>query len=137
MSERSWVQPPHCGDHFSCTIHLDQSMEAKIEWKLTRHCCKCCNPEKGKVDFEDSWVIKSSFITKDEMKACQLTRTKLPQKKKKRIKEFSDDQDKRTNKKHCIEATEQAKGALAFRFISEKKKKILEQILNCHAISVD
>jgi hypothetical protein len=32
------------------------------------------------VDFEDGWLIKSSFITKDEMKACQLTRTKLPQK---------------------------------------------------------
>ncbi len=38
-------------------------------------------------------------------------------------------------KNHCIEATEQAKGALAFRFISEKKN--LEQISNCHAISVD
>jgi len=37
---------PHCGDHFSCTIHLDQSVEAKIEWKLTWHCCICCNPAK-------------------------------------------------------------------------------------------
>jgi hypothetical protein len=54
-------------------------MEAKIKWKLTWHCCKCCNPAKGRVDFEDSFLIKSSFITKDEMKACQLTRTKLPQ----------------------------------------------------------
>jgi hypothetical protein len=54
--------------------------EAKIEWKLTWHCCICCNPAKGRVDFEDGWLIKSSFITKDEMKACQLTRTKLPQK---------------------------------------------------------
>jgi len=56
-------------------------MEAKIEWKLTWHCDICCNPAKGRVDFEDSWLIKSSFINKDEMKACQLTRTKLPQKK--------------------------------------------------------
>jgi hypothetical protein len=59
-------------------------MEAKIEWKLTWHCCICCNPANRRVDFEDSWLIKSSFITKDEMKACQLTRTKLPQKKKKK-----------------------------------------------------
>jgi hypothetical protein len=29
---------------------------------------------------EDGWLIKSSFITKDKMKACQLTRTKFPQK---------------------------------------------------------
>jgi hypothetical protein len=55
-------------------------MEAKIEWKLTWHCCIFCNPAKGRVDFEDGWLIKSSFITKDEMKACQLTRTKFPQK---------------------------------------------------------
>jgi hypothetical protein len=57
-------------------------MEAKIEWKLTWHCFMCCNPEKGRVDFEDSWLIKFSFITKDETKACKLTRNKLPQKKK-------------------------------------------------------
>jgi hypothetical protein len=55
-------------------------MEAKIEWKLTWHCCICCNPAKGRVDFVDGWLIKSSFITKDEMKASQLTRTKLPEK---------------------------------------------------------
>jgi len=61
----------HCGDHFSCTIHLDQSMEAKIEWKLTWHCCICSNPAKRRVDFEYGWVKKSSFIAKDEMKACQ------------------------------------------------------------------
>jgi hypothetical protein len=39
-----------------------------------------CNPAKGRVDFMDGWLLKSSFIKKDEMKACQLTRTKLPQK---------------------------------------------------------
>jgi hypothetical protein len=47
---------------------LDQKPGAKIEWKLTWHCCICCKPEKGRVDFEDSWLIESSFITKDEMK---------------------------------------------------------------------
>jgi hypothetical protein len=42
----------------------------------------CCNKKKrGRVEFEDGWLIKSSFITKDEMKACQLTRTKIQQKK--------------------------------------------------------
>jgi hypothetical protein len=34
-------------------------MEAKIEWKLTWHCCICCNPAKGRVDFECGWLIKS------------------------------------------------------------------------------
>jgi hypothetical protein len=55
-------------------------MEAKIEWKLTWHCCRFCNPAKGRVDFEDGWLKKSSYLTKDEMKAGQLTSTKLPQK---------------------------------------------------------
>jgi hypothetical protein len=41
---------------------------AKIKWKLTWHCGICCNPAKGRVEFEDGWLIKSSFITKDEMK---------------------------------------------------------------------
>jgi hypothetical protein len=31
-------------------------------------------------NFEDGWLIKSSFITKDEHKACQLTRTKKQKK---------------------------------------------------------
>jgi hypothetical protein len=47
---------------------LDQKPGAKIMWKITWPCCMCCNPEKGRVDFEDGWLIKSSFITKDEMK---------------------------------------------------------------------
>jgi hypothetical protein len=29
----------------------------------------------GRVDFEDGWLLKSSFITKDEHDACQLTIT--------------------------------------------------------------
>jgi len=37
----------------------------------------CCNPAKERVEFEDGWFVKSSFISKDEMKACQLTRTKI------------------------------------------------------------
>jgi hypothetical protein len=40
----------------------------------------CCNPANGRVEFEDGWVIKPNFITMDEMKACQLTRTKLKKK---------------------------------------------------------
>jgi len=56
------------GDYFSGTIHLDQKPGGLFEFKLTWHCCNCCNPAKGRVYFEDSWLIKSSFITKDEMK---------------------------------------------------------------------
>jgi hypothetical protein len=39
----------------------------------------CCNPAKGRVEFEDGWLIKSSFITMDEMQACQLFQ--IPKKK--------------------------------------------------------
>jgi hypothetical protein len=28
----------------------------------------CYNPAKGRVDFEDGWLIKYSFITEDKMK---------------------------------------------------------------------
>jgi hypothetical protein len=38
------------------------------------------------VEFVDCGLIKSSFITKDEMKACQQTGTKIQPKKKKKKK---------------------------------------------------
>jgi hypothetical protein len=46
-----------------------KSMKAKNVEKVTWHCCMCCNPAKGRVEFEDGWLIKSRFITKDEMKS--------------------------------------------------------------------
>jgi hypothetical protein len=42
-------------------------MEAKVEWKKNLYCSiVCCNSAKGRVDFEDGWLIKSSFLTKDK-----------------------------------------------------------------------
>jgi hypothetical protein len=38
---------------FSGTIHLDQSLEQKLWKTLTWHCCICCNPANGRVDFEE------------------------------------------------------------------------------------
>ncbi len=81
MTEWLWVQTPHCGDYFSCTIQLDQIMEAKIKWKLTRHCCICCNPAKGRVEFADGWLIKSCFVTKDEMISLSTNQDQTPTKK--------------------------------------------------------
>jgi hypothetical protein len=40
----------------------------------------CCNPANGRVEFWEQLAFKSSFITKNKMKACQLTRTKIQQK---------------------------------------------------------
>ncbi len=40
------------------------------------NCCFCCNPTNGRVEFEGIWLIRSSFTTKDEHKAYQLTKTK-------------------------------------------------------------
>ncbi len=50
--EGSWLRDPgfntQYGEHLSGTIHLDQKPGAKIKWKLTWHCCICCNPAKRK-----------------------------------------------------------------------------------------
>jgi hypothetical protein len=46
---------------FSGTIHLDKSLEQKLWKTLTWHCCICCNPANGRVDFEESYVIKVIF----------------------------------------------------------------------------
>ena len=80
-TETSCIQTPTVETIFHAPFIWIKAWKQKFEWNLTWHCCICCNPAKGRVDFEGGWLIKSSFITKDEMKACQLTRTKLPQKK--------------------------------------------------------
>jgi hypothetical protein len=41
------------------------------------HCCMCRNPANGRVDF---LLTNKIFVTKDKMKACELTRTKVPKK---------------------------------------------------------
>jgi hypothetical protein len=63
------------------TIHLDKDI--KIEEKEIFSISNqphfvACNLTKGRVDFEDGWLlikIQPSFITKDEKETCQLTRT--------------------------------------------------------------
>ncbi len=66
-----------------------RSIKVQNYGKITWHCCMWCNPANGRVEFEDGRLIKSSFITMDEMKACQQTRTKIqnPKKNKKKTLE--------------------------------------------------
>jgi hypothetical protein len=68
MTERLWVQTPTEETIFQAPFIWIKSLEQKIDWKLTWHCCMCYNPSKGRVDFEDRWLIKPSFLTKDEVK---------------------------------------------------------------------
>jgi len=68
MTERSWVLTSTAEIIFFRHHSFGSKPGSKIKWKLTWHCCICCNPAKGRVEFEDGWLIKSSFITKDEMK---------------------------------------------------------------------
>jgi hypothetical protein len=52
---------PRWEDHFSGTIYLDQNPGAKINngmFQSTWHCCMCCNPINGRLDFNDSRLIK-------------------------------------------------------------------------------
>jgi hypothetical protein len=39
--------------HFLGTIQLDQSLEQNLWKTLSLHCCICCNPANGRVDFEE------------------------------------------------------------------------------------
>ena len=49
---------PIYGDNFSGTLHLDQSLEQSL-WKiLTWHCCLCCSPANGRVEFEERLAYK-------------------------------------------------------------------------------
>jgi hypothetical protein len=42
----------------------------------------CCNPENGRVEFEDGWLIKPSFITVNDINADQ---DQYPKKTKKTL----------------------------------------------------
>jgi hypothetical protein len=84
-AEDSWLRgrgyKPPLRRPFSGTIHLDQKPGAKIGWKLTWHCCICCNPAKGRRDFEDGWLIKSSIITKRMKWSLSANQDQIPTKK--------------------------------------------------------
>ncbi len=87
-AEDSWLrgrgfEPPTEETIFQAPFIWIKKPGAKIEWKLTRHCCICCNPAKGRVDFEDCWLIKPSIITKDEMKLVSQPGPNSLKKKKK------------------------------------------------------
>ena len=83
MTDRSWVQTPTKETIFQAPFIWIKSLKQKVSGMLrpTWHCCMCCNPANGRVDFEDGQLIKSSFITKDEHEAFHLTRTKAQPKK--------------------------------------------------------
>jgi hypothetical protein len=52
-------------------------------FQRTWHCCMCCNPaNQGGGLLGWLALIKSSFITKDEFEASQLTRTIVQQQRK-------------------------------------------------------
>jgi hypothetical protein len=50
---------PLCEDHFSGTIHLDQSLEQNLWKTLTWHFCIYCNPTNGMVNFEEWLAYKN------------------------------------------------------------------------------
>ena len=59
-TERSRVQILTANSIFHAPFIWIKTKEAKIGWQLTWHCCICCDPAKR--DFENGWLIKSSFI---------------------------------------------------------------------------
>ena len=66
-AEDSWLRGRGFKPPLRRPFFRHHSFGAKIGWKLTWHCCICCNPAKGRVEFQDGWLIKSSFTTKGEM----------------------------------------------------------------------
>jgi len=68
---------PSCGNHFSCTVHLDQKHGSKTCGKFTWQFCMNCNLENGRLEYQDHSIVKSMIKT-DELKAPQLTRTPFP-----------------------------------------------------------
>jgi hypothetical protein len=67
MTERSWVQTPTEETIFQAPfIWIKAWSKNQVEINLAL--LHMLNPAKGRVEFEEGWLLKSSFITKDEMK---------------------------------------------------------------------
>ena len=74
LTER--LKPPTVETIFYAPLIWIKSMEQKVIMECSWHCCMRFIPTNGRVYFDDSWLLKSSFITKVEHDACPLTRTK-------------------------------------------------------------
>jgi len=71
-----WTYTVSLGCDIFSIVTANTKHKAVSSW----HYCICCNPGKWRVDFEDGWLIKSSFITKDEMKSLSANQDQNPTK---------------------------------------------------------
>ncbi len=55
MTERSWVQTPTMETIFQAPFIWIKAWNKNCGKTLTWHCCMCCNPANGRVDFEE-WL---------------------------------------------------------------------------------
>jgi hypothetical protein len=53
MTERSWVQTPTMETIFQAPFIWIKALSKNCGKTLTWHCCMCCNPANGRVDFEE------------------------------------------------------------------------------------
>jgi hypothetical protein len=77
MTERLWVQTPTVETIFHAPFTWIKAWKQKLSGTYPSIVTYAVILQKG------GWTLRTvGFITKDKMKACQLTRTKLPPKKK-------------------------------------------------------
>ena len=58
MTEMSWVQTPTMETIFQAPFIWIKAWNKNVEKTLTWHCCMCCNPANGRVDFEEWTAYK-------------------------------------------------------------------------------
>jgi hypothetical protein len=76
MIESSLVQTHTEDTIFHAPFHLDRKNETKRDNGKFQPSWHCFMWRTGRVNLEDGWLIKSSFITWVEIKDCQLTTTR-------------------------------------------------------------
>ena len=58
MTERSWVQTPTLETIFQEPFIWIKAWNKNLWKALTWHCCICCTPANGRVDFEEWLAFK-------------------------------------------------------------------------------
>ena len=85
MTERSWVQTPTMETIFQAPFIWIKAWNKNCGKTLTWHCCMCCNPANGRVDFEEWSAYKIQLHGIEWIVSLSVDKDQTPKKKKKKI----------------------------------------------------
>ncbi len=86
MTKRSWVQTLTMENIFQAPLIWIKAWNKNCGKTLIWHCCMCCNPTNGRVDFEEWSAYKIQLHGTEWIESLSADKDESPKKKKKKFK---------------------------------------------------